>query len=297
MAGLAAAKELRHAGWNLTVLDKGRVVGGRMATLGFDDGRVDYGAQFFTLRDEAFAELARPWVAAGMALPWTERRYRVAAGMRSIPEAMAEGLDVRLATKVAGVSEAPEGWAVETEAGERFASGHLLLTAPVPQSVEMLTAGALELKEMDGALLERARYWKCLTLLARIEGGARLGPSGFVAPEDGNLAWIADNHAKGVSPLRGCLTIHATREFSEAKWESPPSEVVQQMLTAAAAFYMSRVRSYYLHRWRYAEPAMQMPALFHGIGTLAFAGDVFGGPHVGGAAASGLAAAAYLLRA
>jgi renalase len=297
MAGLAAGGALRSAGWRVTVLDKGRVAGGRMATRTFDEGRFDYGAQFFTLRDEAFAELARPWVEAGQAVPWTEHRMRVPGGMRTIAELMAEELDVRLSQKVVSVREAADSWEAITENGDRFAAGHLLLTAPVPQSVELLSASRVELDEIDWALLDRAQYWKCITVLARIDGRTKLGEDGFAAPESGAVKWVADNYAKGVSRTPGYLTIHATREFSEDHWERPASEVVDAMLGAAAGCFDGRVRSYYLHRWRYAEPATQMPTLFHAVRKLVFAGDVFGGPRVGGAAASGLAAAAHLLRA
>ena len=39
----------------ITILDKGRSVGGRLATRRIDGGRADHGAQFFTVRDKAFA--------------------------------------------------------------------------------------------------------------------------------------------------------------------------------------------------------------------------------------------------
>jgi renalase len=295
MSGLAAGRILQAAGWRVTVLDKGRVAGGRMATRSFDDGRFDYGAQFVTLRDAAFAELAAPWVSSGLLVPWTEHRYWVKGGMRSVPETMAAGLNVRVGARVARVVQVDGGWAAELESGDPLRAERVLLTAPVPQSLELLEQGGVVLHAGDAALLAEARYWKSLTVLARIEGAIRLGPEGYAQPSDGVLAWVADNSAKGVSAEPGCLTLHGEHAFSERNWNEVPAGVVRTMLDAAAPYFNGRVRSYYLHRWRYAEPSMQMPALFHGIGRLAFAGDVFGGPRVGGAVASGMAAAAYLL--
>ena len=54
ISGLLAARELSDAGWRVTVLDKGRGVGGRMATRRTGGARFDHGAQFFTVRDERF---------------------------------------------------------------------------------------------------------------------------------------------------------------------------------------------------------------------------------------------------
>ena len=54
ISGLLAAQELTAAGWRVVVLDKGRGVGGRMATRRVGDGTFDHGAQFFTVRGERF---------------------------------------------------------------------------------------------------------------------------------------------------------------------------------------------------------------------------------------------------
>ncbi len=295
MSGLTAARELVAAGWEVTLLDKGRAVGGRMATREFDGGRFDYGAQFFTQRDAGFAALSAPWVASGMARPWTKHRFRVIGGIRRIAETLAGELDVRTGATVTSVQEGSNGWVVTTAEAGVFAAPNLLLTAPVPQSLALLSQGQVRLNEQDWALLEQAHYGKTLTLLACIEGKVDLRPDGYVEPAGGVLAFVADNFSKGVSTVPGCLTLHATREYSEANWGSSSSGIIEDMLAAAAARFDGRVRSYYLHRWKFAEPATRMPALFHGIADrrLAFAGDVFGGPRIGGAAASGMAAAAW----
>ena len=53
VAGLTAARSLADAGHRVTVLDKGRRVGGRLSTREFaGGGRADAGAQFFTVRSE-----------------------------------------------------------------------------------------------------------------------------------------------------------------------------------------------------------------------------------------------------
>lgn len=296
MSGLSAGQRLKSAGWEVTIVDKGRVVGGRVATRRFDDGRFDYGAQFFTLRDEAFAEMSQVWVQSGVAVPWTEHRFRVPGGMRTLPELLAPGMNIRTGAKVLHVEKTHAGWSIALEGGDKLTAEQLLLTPPVPQSMALLAQSGVSLPEADAALLGQARYWKCITLLVRIEGTLRLGPAGFIDSPNEVLSFAADNHSKGVSPEPGCMTIHGTREFSESCWDEVPATAVRRMLEAAAPLFDGRVRGYYLHRWRYAEPAMQMPELFHPFGSLAFAGDIFGGPRVGGAVSSGLAAAEYILR-
>ncbi|HEX2729333.1 MAG TPA: FAD-dependent oxidoreductase, partial [Rubrobacteraceae bacterium] len=66
MSGLSAGRELRAAGWDVTMVDKGRGVGGRMATRRLREGTFDHGAQFFTARSDRFEKLVRGWLEAGV---------------------------------------------------------------------------------------------------------------------------------------------------------------------------------------------------------------------------------------
>ena len=57
MAGLIAAAELQRAGRRVLVLDKGRGVGGRLASRRIGEASFDHGAQFITARTPRFAAL------------------------------------------------------------------------------------------------------------------------------------------------------------------------------------------------------------------------------------------------
>ncbi|MEM7652453.1 MAG: FAD-dependent oxidoreductase, partial [Pseudomonadota bacterium] len=56
ISGLAAADRLRLSGHSVTLFDKSRGVGGRMATRRSDHGSFDHGAQYFTVRDGRFVQ-------------------------------------------------------------------------------------------------------------------------------------------------------------------------------------------------------------------------------------------------
>ena len=58
MAGLACARMLAVAGMMPVILDKGRGIGGRLATRRAPEGRqFDHGAQYVTAKDPGFAAL------------------------------------------------------------------------------------------------------------------------------------------------------------------------------------------------------------------------------------------------
>ena len=52
ISGCVCAHRLAEAGHDVTLVEKGRGVGGRMSTRRMSGARIDHGAQFFTVRDQ-----------------------------------------------------------------------------------------------------------------------------------------------------------------------------------------------------------------------------------------------------
>ena len=314
ISGLLAARELAAAGGRVVVLDKGRGVGGRMATRRVGSGMFDHGAQFFTVRDERFKGIVAGWLQEGVVEEWTRGfagadgrprldghpRYRGSHGMSSIPKHLARGLDVRTAERVAEVNLRDEGWEATTESGSRITGGALLLTAPVPQSLALFR-GHPALPEAARRQLEEISYSPCLALLAVLDGPTGVPEPGGVQIKGEPLDWIADNRRKGISEAPG-ITIHAGPEWSRAHFGAGEAQVTASLLRFAEdqlrTGLLSRVVETSLARWRYSWVTLPQPGpclVAREEPALLFAGDAFGPSKVEGAALSGLAAADYLL--
>ena len=54
LAGIAAAREIAARGASVTIFEKSRGLGGRCASKRWEGHVIDHGAQYFTIRDEAF---------------------------------------------------------------------------------------------------------------------------------------------------------------------------------------------------------------------------------------------------
>ncbi|MDH3707585.1 MAG: NAD(P)-binding protein, partial [Acidimicrobiia bacterium] len=142
LAGLTAARALVAAGERVQVVDKGRSVGGRLATRRIGGATLDHGAQFFTVRTDAFAAEVDRAVGNDVAYEWCRGftdpadghpRYAVRGGMNRLAKHLAAGLEVMTATRISAVS-AGEYWAVEHDGGLLQASA-VVLTAPMPQNL------------------------------------------------------------------------------------------------------------------------------------------------------------------
>lgn len=312
IAGLVAARDLglEH---HVTVIDKGRGVGGRMATRRLGDATFDHGAQFVTTHRADFADEVRRWCDAQVATPWFHGqvgplgvtssdghdRFRGLVSMNDVAKHLAATCEVRRSCRAVAVRAEGGGWAVDLEDGSTLAAAGVVLTAPVPQTLALLDAGEVVLSPGDRGALERVDYEPCLAVMVRADSSPDLADPGAIAPEGGPLDWIADNQAKGISAAPA-LTLHADAEASRRLWDEPDEAVVATLASSARSLTGGSwtVLEWSVQRWRYARPRVSHPdaaLLLDGVAPAVVCGDAFGpGAKVEGAFESGRAAAAAL---
>ena len=334
VAGLCAATELVRAGRRVLVVDKGRGVGGRMATRRLGGAVFDHGAQFFTVRGRDFGDLVAAAAEAGAVTTWSDGfahvtadgsiapagdghpRWRGVRGMTDLPKHLLAALEsataaglmaVRTAVRVVALRSAGTQVRVAVDAGtggeETLVADGLILTPPVPQSLDLLVAGGMPLDSQATRLLESVRYDPCFALMLVLDRPSLVPAPGaiqFDAAAAGPVAWLADNHMKGISAVPA-LTVHAGGRFSRDHFDAPPDEVMDLLVEAVRPWIDGdpavAVVERSLHRWKFALPTTVIPDPFVAVGStppLACCGDAFAGPRVEGAASSGLAAGRWM---
>ena len=302
VCGLVAARQLA-AEHDVVVLERAGAPGGRLATTRIGDAVFDTGAQFFTVRGEAFAAQADDWVARGVAHVWCHGfhdavdgypRYVGSAGMASLADDLATGLDVRLDRMVFTVRPGEAGWNVVVDDGTIVMAERVVLTCPVPQAWALLAESGIELPDE----VARREYHRTIALLVALErpskvpspGGVQFDPSDADSP----FGFVGDNAAKGISPVPA-LTFHATQPWSAAHWEDPPTDLEAALLERADPWIGdTTITAAQVVKWRFAGPMQPWPepSWRDSSGSVVVAGDLFAGPKVEGAFNSGLAAAA-----
>lgn len=310
ISGLLCATELRKAGLSVQVLDKGRGLGGRMATRRMAGGRLDHGAQYFTVREARMQAYVDTWLEAGVIREWFRHlpedskpegypRYCGRQGMTDLPKFLAKDLDVHNSQEVTELLRDTDLWLARTASGDSFAGRHLVITAPLPQALNLLDGTGLRYANGQADALRAVRYERGLATLAILDGPSGLPSPGGIKIKEAPLTWIGDNQQKGISPDVSAITIHADAEFSDAHWDSPDSLRGQLMLAAAAPYFSATVKEFSCHRWGFTTPVNPWPeACFHNAGLkLTLAGDSFGGARIEGAALSGTEAAGKILAA
>lgn len=312
IAGLMAARELQRQGVSVTVLDKGRGVGGRMATRRFAGGVFDHGTQYFAPSSPWFQARITEWVHDGIAREWfrvrayeldprfiSAARFCGCPTMTAVPKQIADGIEVHTSERVTRIERADGSWRVDTEGGSAYHARSCILTPPVPQTLALIEDSDCELAAGDRAVLGELEYEPCHAVLAVCDGVPTLPENGVLEFERGNLRRIMDNTRKGVSPDVQAVTIHAMGDFSAAHIDDDPEDVARMMIEEAQPIIEVPVRDFQVHRWRYSqivEPHGRPCLLLQEDPPLAVAGDAFGANGVEGAARSGMEAARRIMR-
>ena len=331
IAGLVAAGELARCGRRVVVVEKSRGVGGRMATRRVGDAVCDHGAQFFTVRDDGFAQLVAEASAAAAVVAWCDgfaraetlaesvrpaadghTRWRGVRGMTDLPKRLAAALPaercvIRTGQKVAAIAARRSDAAVMLEPAvggitEEITAAAVVVTAPVPQALDLLAAGGLlaaagAADPMARQRLETVAYDPCFAVMLVLDRPSLVPDPGGIQFASGPVSWLADNHRKGISPVPS-LTVHASGDYSRRHFDDPPDEVAARLVDLVRPWIPGDPGAVILtrsvHRWKFATPTTVLPESCVAIARtppIVCCGDAFAGPRVEGAAASGLAAA------
>lgn len=300
IAGLAAARALTDRGHDVTVFERSRVVGGRVATKSLAtlelpkglSGEVafDHGAQYFTVRDDRFSMIAAEWERDKVISKWTGRivafegegwedldtetnRYVGTPGMRAIAAAMARDLDIRYEQNIESLTRLLNEY-------ERVVVA--LPRGPAAMLVEGLPAVTMK---------------PCWAVMAAFEErvAARFDAA-FVTGSP--LTWIARNSSK---PKRNwkidTWVLHASTDWSEAHLADQADDVGSFLMEAFEDLISAGLpRAFYanVHRWRYAtaDPPLALGALQRD--RVIVCGDWCKGSRIEDAYLSGLEAANFL---
>jgi len=305
LSGLTAAHELIKNNWEVTILDKGRGIGGRMATRRTGEARFDHGAQYFSTKTADFQAFTQKIIQKNIAKEWnlqegdkTFSHARVIGidGMNTIPKFLAEGLNIKTNEKVISISETENGCKVITEAGNFYESDVLICTTPAPQAIELLKKSNIALADIEA--LQSIHYQPCITVMASLKTQTNIPSPGGISLQKGDISWIADNFQKGISSIFSA-TIHANPVFSLAHFDDDLTQIGNKLLSEITDLIPAdSIESFQVHRWRYSLASKRYADNFLASNTtkfpLIFAGDGFGIGSIEGAFISGKSAAQSL---
>lgn len=279
ISGAACAAALRAAGVEVTVRERARAVGGRLASPELHGRRVDLGAAYFTVQDDAFGAVVDHWLRRDLVREWTDTldvfggdghtttsgamRFAARDGLRSLARDL-HG-EVTLADEV---HDLPEGFDVT------------VLAMPDAQA-----------SRLAGDLIDWVAYDPVIAVAAGFASRTwSLSGAAFVN-DDPDLTMIADDGARrgDGAPV---LVLHTTRERATAHLDDPDAAIAPVLTAAVGLLGIADEPSWtHSHRWTFAKPAgTHGDAQYWWVDGLALCGDSWcpnGSPRIEAAWLSG----------
>ncbi|MCK0172910.1 NAD(P)/FAD-dependent oxidoreductase [Mycolicibacterium sp. F2034L] len=245
MSGAACAQVLRERGIAVEMFERGRAPGGRMASPTLHERRVDLGAAYFTVKDQAFAAVVDDWVSRRLAHPWTDTfdvvspdgreattgpvRFATPGGLRSLITDLLPG-DGRFATPVDSL--------------DAFSHDAVILAMPDPQAAR-LAPGAFDWVDYEPVIAVAAgwpeRCWQ-------------LRDAAFVN-DDPDVSFVADDGSRrgDDAPV---LVAHTTASRARRHLDRPEDSVAPVLAAVRRLLGVSAEPVWtHAHRWTFAKPA------------------------------------------
>ncbi len=315
-SGLAAAHELRDAGYAVTIFEQSQGVGGRAATRKQQGFTYDYGAQYIksgspvsvSLVTERFRlpdliDIAKPvWIfdqqghiQMGDPVQNAEPKWNYRSGLNALAKRMSQGLDIQLRMRVEYLRQNRTGWTLFDESGHQLGEfERVLISIPASQAAELIKASQIAdaLQEDISILLLEATYNPLISVILGYRPMPQVRPYYALVNTDKAhaISWLAWEHEKAperVPEGAGLLIAQMAPQYSQDNWQKETPEIMSDVANRVSLFLDESLGSPIftgIYRWRYALPAVRADAgQLNGITMpvgLAFCGDAFVGGRV-----------------
>ncbi len=270
LSGLSCARLLAQSGANVTVFEKSRGLGGRLATRRSDAGAFDHGAQYFTARTPAFQDLVRRLQHSGDVARWSPRVmdppdepwYVGVPGMSAMAKAVGDGLTVLPGVRVTELIRRQSSWTLAGQDGPvQGVFDGVVVTAPPAQASVLIQAHAPQWSQQLDQI-EMQPCWTLMLVTAQLDL-----PVDAQTMEGVPIGWWARDDSKpgrAITPGQARWVIQASPSWSRAHVNDTAQDVGQALL-ACFSSQVAGMRSLPnacvvgVHRWLYARRRADQP--------------------------------------
>ncbi|MEQ9347338.1 MAG: FAD-dependent oxidoreductase [Thalassospira sp.] len=320
MAGLKAASTLHKVGMDITVFEKSRGLGGRLASRRTEFGHFNHGAQYITARHPGFNTFlqqatdhnaAQEWQpnlhrgtppdatpsdapthAGNLALdPW----YQGVPQMNKLIRPLVEPFEIQKQHRITSIEPlTPQTFMLHDDLDGEFGPfDGVIVTAPAPQTAELLRPLSSRFDPIGDVVI--APCWSVMAAFKKplpTAFDAMLYPS----PEISWAARSTQNNDIFHRRTPDHWVLHASPNWSRDHLEDDKDRVIEKLLSAlrtASGIKLPDLQTVQAHRWRYARTEMPLgKSHLNGMnGRVIAAGDWCLGARVEAAWRSGQSAA------
>ncbi len=325
MAGLVAGEKLAKAGHNVTIIEKSRKLGGRLASRRINGLPMDYGLSHFTVRSKKFDSFVNELTEKGLVKKWADEfslydrsalhkvnpnndpddYYTGATGMQEIAERLSRWVDIKSEEKAGGLTyigpdrTSKRSWMINLTDISVFECDAVILATPAPQAYGILQTSQDEtpvrriIRHID-----EVHYKANFSMLATYKHD--IPDWKGIECEHSYIEWIGNESSKRENAEVCGLAIRSNHDFYREHINSDKEEVKELLLKEAANIagpWIERAEETFLYDWKYGEAIKPIDEFFMELemegAPLSLIGDYFGGTSLEDAYLSGYNLAEY----
>lgn len=323
IAGLTAGRLLAQAGHEVTILEKSRGFGGRMATryTGKDlQLKLDHGVSYFTADSPEFQQFTAELLDKKIIQLWGEdflfydgekivernpnKRdsaiFTAVDGMNSIGKYLSRWVDVKSDTKVGGLTHIGENrrkkrsWMINLLSRETFEADAVIIATPAPQAYGILNTTTDEVSTLKMIReIDEVSYDPSYSLM--------LGYGDTVHPKwqaiqckNSSIRFISNEGSKRDVGENCTLVVQSSPAFARNHRHSDEEQVKKALLSELAEIvggWTTTPEWSQLHFWKFSQPMKSLKRPYFEMEIeetpLALVGDYFEGNDVDAAYRSG----------
>ncbi|HKK44515.1 MAG TPA: FAD-dependent oxidoreductase [Balneolaceae bacterium] len=327
ISGLIAGKRLAQAGHDVTVIEKSRSLGGRLATLQMDGMNLDYGLSHFEVKTNTFQPFVDELMNEGDLKIWAEEfslhdgenfyevdpnaypenHYMSPNGLQSVAKKLSRWVDVKSQEKAGGLTyigpdrSKKRSWMINLTDISVFECDAVIIATPaveaygVLQTAQNRTATRRIIRDID-----EITYDACFSLVATFDH--EVPDWKGINCEQSLVKWIGNESSKQDAEKAGLL-IQSTNKFFRENAQAKDEEVIERMLEETSRIigpWALQEKTTYLHRWKYFKTRNPIDEYFMELemedAPLALIGDYLGGNSLENAFVSGYNLAEYWIK-
>lgn len=275
ISGLVLANHLQNH--DVTIIDKSRGVGGRMATRRADPFQFDHGAQFFNVTTDAFKHYLEPFIKQKIIEPWNGRfveydknrimkekiwgddfpHYVGSPSMSAFSKALAQDLNLMLNTNIHHIEKKDAKWQLYTTEGQVLADFDWVILAIPAQQAEILMPKSFKHFES----IASTQLSSCYSLMLGFDHPLDL-PFEAALVKNANISWMSVNNSKPGRPKSYSLVVHSTNQWADQHINTDKQAVLKDLIKVTSSIIerdVSHASHQVIHRWRFANIAKQVP--------------------------------------
>lgn len=270
LSGLTFASSL-NAKAEVTVFEKSRGIGGRMATRYAEHYEFDHGAQYFTAKGKAFQKFLEPFFEKGIVRNWQPNLVTLSKGgakqrvsnhpsyvasprMNALAKEMAADLKLVGNTHIGKVTGSAGAWElIDKEGSSLGVFDEVVFAIPSHQAAVLMPDNFKHLEQIKHAKMDA-----CFSLMLGFENPLELEFDGAFV-EGSSIGWISVNSSKPGRPQGFSMMVQSENRWAEAHVDEDKDKVHAMLLEEASSLLnqdLSSAEHQVLHRWLYASTSV-----------------------------------------